>query len=856
MQGSEPMTPSGETAHNHLSLATAELPPELAELTDLVLDLRWTWSHRADALWRQIDADTWDSTRNPWIILQNASTSRLKELAADAGFVAELHRLADQRRAEQQTPGWFATSGDAAKLRGIAYLSMEFGVGEALPLYAGGLGILAGDIIKTASDLDIPIFGVGLLYQEGYFRQVIDNAGWQREAYPYNEPAMLPIQPARADGAWLRIPLNLPGRTLLLRVWKVAVGRSVLYLLDSNDPLNSPADRGITAKLYGGGSEMRLMQEIVLGVAGWRAIEALHPETEVCHLNEGHAAFAVIERARLLASRSGLHFWEAFWATRGGNVFTTHTPVEAAFDRFDAALIAKYLTYTRNGSDDAGAAVQDLLALGRTRADAQDEPFNMAYLALRGSAVTFGVSRLHGVVSRRLFQPVFSGWPTVEVPIGHVTNGVHVPTWDSAEADDLWTTACGKERWRGMADDLGASVDGVSDDALWVMRGENRCHLVESVRRRLRRQLAERGLPPAAVALAERALDPNVLTLGFARRFTEYKRPNLLLRDPERLRRLLANQQHPVQIVIAGKAHPEDGEGKRMIREWILFAQRPDCRRQLVFLDDYDLSLAQELVQGVDVWINTPRRPWEACGTSGMKVLVNGGLNLSVLDGWWAEAWEPGLGWAIGDDHDDIAGGDRDQADTERLYAVIEQEVVPAFYDRDLSGLPRAWLQRMRRSMASLTPAYATTRMIREYLSKAYVPAAEGLRQRLAEGAAAAKGMALWEQRVRRYWSGLHLGEPKVSHEGDAWRFLLPVYLGEMAPEDIRVELYADPVAGGAPEALPLTRGEPIPGSVNGYIYSGQAPGSRPAEHYTVRLVPYYPGVRVPAEMPLILWQA
>ena len=595
------------------------------------------------------------------------------------------------------------------------------------------------------------------------------------------------------------------------------------------------------------------MQDIVLGVAGWRAIQALHPGTDVCHLNEGHAAFAVLERARLLAGQTGLSFWEAFWAARGGNVFTTHTPVDAAFDRFPAALVAKYLAYT--SASGIGAELQDLLALGRTDVDAQDEPFNMAYLALRGSAVTFGVSRLHGTVSRQLFQPLFQGWPTAEVPIGHITNGVHVPSWDSAGADNIWTAACGKDRWRGMPDNLSASIENTTDDLLWAMRGENRHRLVESVRRRLRKQLGERGLPAAMVALAERVLDPNVLTLGFARRFTGYKRPNLLLHDPERLRRLLANQQHPIQLVVAGKAHPEDGEGKRMIQEWLQFGERPDCRRRVVFLEDYDLSIAQELVQGVDVWINTPRRPWEACGTSGMKVLVNGGINLSVLDGWWAEASEAGLGWGIGDPKDAADGRDQDLIDTERLYAVIEEEVVPEFYNQDASGVPRDWLKRMRRSMASLTPAYATTRMIREYISKAYVPAAEGLRQRLADGAAIAKGIALWQQRVRRYWSGLHLGEPNIACEGDAWRFFVPVYLGEMEAEDIRVELYADPLGAETPETLPLVRGEPIPGAVNGYIYSGHAPTSRPPEHFTVRIVPDCPGAQIPGELPLIRWQ-
>ncbi len=843
-------------AHRRSPLSTIpELPADLAGLADLALDLRWTWSHGADALWRRIDAETWQRTRNPWIILQNVSATRLSELAADPGFVAELGGLVTRRRAEVAGPGWFATTDDASKLRGVAYFSMEFGVGEALPLYAGGLGVLAGDVLKTASDLGVPIVGVGLLYQEGYFRQTIDVSGWQQEAYPYNEPATLPIQPERdQDGGWLRIPLNLPGRTLFLRVWKAQVGRTALYLLDSNDPLNRPADRGVTAKLYGGGSEMRLMQEIILGVGGWRVIEALHPQTEVCHLNEGPAAFVVLERARSLARRSGLRFWEAFWATRAGNVFTTHTPVEAAFDRFDPALIHKYLAYAEGFAAETGAAVRDLLALGRADSNGEDEPFNMAYLALRGSALTFGVSRLHGAVSRRIFQPLFPRWPAVEVPIGYVTNGVHVPSWGSAAAYKVWTAACGKERWRAPPEGLTASIECVADEALWAMRGESRQRLVHSVRSRLKRHLAERGHPANVVALAENVLDPNILTLGFARRFTGYKRPNLLLRDPARLGRILNHEHCPTQLVIAGKAHPDDDEGKKMVQEWVVFARRSEFRRRLVLLEDYDISLAQELVQGVDVWINTPRRPWEACGTSGMKVLANGGLNLSVLDGWWAEAYAPGLGWAVGDG---AAQDEREQdkLDAESLYATLEEEVLPEFYHRDASGMPRAWLERVRRSMASLTPAYAGTRLVREYLSKAYLPGAEALRLRLAEGAEAAKGMASWEQRLRRCWASLHLGAPNVVQDGNCWAFSVPVYLGEMAVEDIRVELYADPIDGHAAETVPLIRGEPIAGAANGYVHTGRVSTSRAAEDFTVRILPQHLGVRVPTELPLIRWQ-
>jgi len=826
------------------------LPPPLAALRDLALDLRWTWSHRADALWAQIDAVLWRRTHNPWTLLEDVPASRLAALAADPGFLAHLEDLAAERAAYLRAPGWFAETHGAAALAGVAYFCMEFGLGEALPLYAGGLGILAGDYLKTASDLGVPAIGIGLLYQEGYFRQMIDAAGWQQEAYPYNEPAMMPVQPVLDQaGSRLHIMLDLPGRSLRLRVWRAAVGRATLYLLDSNDPLNMPVDRGITGKLYGGGTELRLLQEIVLGVAGWRLVEAVHPEIEVCHLNEGHAAFALLERARSLAARLGIGFDEALWISRAGTVFTTHTPVAAGFDRYPVALLAQYRHAAMGPAADSIAAT----ALSLARADPA-APFNMAFLALRGSFVSLGVSALHGAVSRRIFQPLFPRWPERDVPVGHVTNGVHMPSWDSPEADAIFTAAGGKERWRRMAEPLQDAIAAVDDAALWEMRGRSRARLVAEVRARLRRHLTGRGLAEPVVALADSALDPNILTLGFARRFTGYKRPNLLLRDRARLERMLTDPHRPVQLVAAGKAHPADEEGKRMIAEWMAFIAQPRLRERVVFLEDYDIALAQELVQGVDVWINTPRRPWEACGTSGMKVLPNGGLNLSERDGWWAEAYAPDLGWAI-DGTAQASDAAQDAADAEELYAVLEREVLPAFYHRDAAGIPRAWLARIRRSMAVLSPRFSATRMLRDYLEQAYLPAAAALRRRLADGAAAARSLGAWEHRLRRGWKSLHIGTPDMIAEADGWACHVPVYLGEIAAEDVRVELYADP-AGSAPAlALALARGAPVAGAVNGFTYTGRVVAARPRTDFTVRIVPCHAEARVPTELPLIRWQ-
>ena len=838
-----------------VSVSLPPLPESLSALRDLALDLRWTWSHETDLLWDHLDHHLWEQTRSPWTVLRYVSANRLKRLAADGGFLAELDRLAKLRLEYLENPGWFRNTHKPSELRGVAYFSMEFGLGTALPLYAGGLGVLAGDYLKTASDLDVPIIGIGLLYQEGYFRQMIDAGGNQLEVYPYNEPATMPIEPVvAADEGWLTIPLELPGRTLQLRIWQAHVGRTTFYLLDSNDPLNSPADRGITGKLYGGGSEVRLMQELVLGVGGWRVIETLRGDIEICHINEGHAAFALVERARNLAVRENLTFWEALWATRAGNIFTTHTPVAAGFDRFDASLVYKYLPYLGGGLMDRGVKKADILGLGRADPLDEREPFNMAFLAQRGSALTLGVSRLHGNFSRQVFQPIFARWPEKDVPIGHITNGVHVPTWDSIEADRLWTEACGKERWRAPADTLSDSIAGVSDNDLWAMRGEARRHLVQFVREHLATQLRERELENSLVQQAETVLDANVLTLGFARRFTEYKRPNILLFDLERLSRLLLDVRHPVQLVVAGKAHPADIAGKAMIQQWIQFDQQPRYRRRAVFLEDYDIALAQELVQGVDVWINTPRRPWEACGTSGMKVLVNGGLNLSIRDGWWDEAYAGDVGWAI--DGSQIAGPDEiDTRDARSLYEILERQVVPEFYDRDASGLPRAWLARIRASMLRLTPSFSTTRMMQDYLERAYLPQAQAFLARTADHCAKAKELNDWRNHLKRHWHALHLGNTTVAEDAEVTRLSVPVFLGDISPSLVRVELYADPAEDQEAEVIVMNKGESIPGAANGHIYWTTVPSGRPAEHYTVRIVPQHPDAFVPAEVQFILWQ-
>ena len=624
-----------------------------------------------------------------------------------------------------------------------------------------------------------------------------------------------------------------------------------LYLLDSNDLANFPAHRGITSELYGGGPELRLNQEMVLGIGGWRLLDALGLKPEVCHLNEGHAAFAVLERARSFMRETGQPFEVALSATRSGNLFTTHTPVAAGFDSFSPALIEQYLGgYAKK----LGISLHDLLALGRANPNDSSEPFNMAYLAVRGSGSVNGVSRLHGKVSRHIFMSLFPRWPEEEVPIGHVTNGVHMPSWDSAESDDLWTNACGKDRWLGTTEALEQDIRRTSDAALWQLRTVATRSLVEYARERLSRQLAVSGASPEAVDGAKHLFDPDALTLGFARRFATYKRPNLLLHDPERLLRLLTNPERPVQLILAGKAHPADQEGQALIQEWTQFIRRPEARPHVIFLSDYDMHLTGHLVQGVDVWINTPRRPWEASGTSGMKVLVNGGINLSELDGWWAEAYTPEVGWALGDGREHGDDPAWDAVEAEALYDLLEREVIPEFYTRDKEGIPVAWVARMRESMARLTPQFSANRTVREYTEQHYIPAAAAYRRRVADKGAMGVQLVKWQHALEQHWSNLRFGELKVATDGRNHLFEVQVYLHDLDPKAVRVELYADGINGGDPVREEMMRRQE-PADANGYIYSGQVPTTRPAADYTARVIPHCDGVAIPLEAAQILWQ-
>ena len=832
------------------------LPAEIEgfdSLVELALDMHWTWNHATDEVWRQLDPVLWNLTRHPCDVLQTVSREKLRSALADPVFREKIDALVLSRKQAEEAPAWFQQHYPDAPLTCVAYFSMEFMLSEALPIYSGGLGNVAGDQLKAASDLGVPMVGVGLLYQQGHFRQVIDKDGAQQALFPYNDPGQLPITPLRKqNGEWLRLEITLPGYSVWLRTWQVQVGRVKLYLLDSNDAANYPAHRGITSELYGGGSELRLKQELVLGLGGWRLLRALGLQPEVCHLNEGHAAFAVLGRARSFMEDTGQPFDVALAVTRAGNLFTTHTAVAAGFDRFAPPLIEQYLGgYARK----LGITLHDLLALGRQNPNDASEPFNMAYLAIRGSGAVNGVSRLHGRVSRHLFEPLFPHWPTNEVPVGHVTNGVHMPTWDSAEADDLWTEACGKDRWLGTTETLGHDMRSVSDTRLWKFRIAASQTFVVYVRERLSRQLAASGASPEAVAEAVHLFDPNVLTLGFARRFAAYKRPNLLLHDPERLLRLLTNPQRPVQLILAGKAHPSDLAGQALIRQWTQFIRRPEARRHVIFLSDYDMLLSEYLVQGVDVWINTPRRPWEACGTSGMKVLVNGGLNLSELDGWWAEAYTPEVGWALGDgqEHDNDPAWDAIEA--EALYDLLEREVIPEFYTRDEQGIPSAWVNRMRESMAQLTPRFCANHTVCEYTVQHYFPSASAYSARTAGNGALGARVAQWQHALDEHWAKLRFGEVKLETDDEQHIFEVQIYLNDLDPEAVRVELYANSVNGAAPERVKMKRVRQLVGATNGYAYRAKVSATRLASDYTARLIPHHDDVAIPLEDAHILWQ-
>jgi starch phosphorylase len=786
------------------------LPPPLECLRRLAYNLRWAWDHDTIELFRRLDSELWESTgHNPVLMLGTIDQAQLEAAAKDESFLAHLDRTASEldaylnaestwyRRLESNTDGLL-----------VAYFSAEFGLTECLSVFAGGLGVLAGDHLKSASDLGVPLVGVGLLYQQGYFRQYLNAAGWQQESYDDNDFQNLPLSLERRNGATpLTIGVSFDGHEIRAQVWRVRVGRLSLFLLDTNLAENRPEDRDITDQLYGGGSEMRLQQEILLGIGGYRALEALGLRPTVCHMNEGHSALLALEWVRNLMQERGLSFDEAREVASAGLVFTGHTPVAAGHDYFSPGLLDRYLTSYFHG---LGLSRAEFLALGRQNAESDAEDFCMTVLALRMAAASNGVSKLHGEVSRTMWKSLWPAVPDAEIPIGSVTNGVHLRSWISYEMNQLYDRYLGP-KWREEHADakLWERAQGIPAEELWRTHERRRERLVAFARRRLRQQLLRRGAPQAEVVAADEVLDPDALTIGFARRFATYKRATLLLRDADRLARILNDARKPVQVLFAGKAHPRDEAGKALIQHILKLTQRQDLRRRVVFLEDYDMAIARYLVQGCDVWLNTPLRPLEASGTSGMKALANGGLNLSTLDGWFDEAWrsaaaEPSFaGWAIGrgEKYDD--SDYRDQIESAALYDLLEDDVVPTFYERSADGLPRRWIANVKSSIARLCPRFNMHRVVKEYASGFYLPAHERHQQLTADQSARAKALAAWRSRVRAGWGEIRVTDVDAVatteiKAGSTIDFRARVRLGPLTCDEVAVELYLGRIDAGA----------------------------------------------------------
>jgi starch phosphorylase len=845
------------------------LPEPLEGLREIAYNLRWAWDHDSIELFRRLDSDLWESTgHNPVKMLGSIDQLRLVAAAADDSFLAHLERVSGALAARMGgLTSWFRRMHAPAGKLLAAYFSAEFGITECLSIFAGGLGVLAGDHIKSASDLGVPLVGVGLLYQQGYFRQYLSQAGWQQEEYVTNDFHNLPLRPlARPDGKPLTIEVQYPGRAVTARIWWAQAGRVPVYLLDTNLASNRPADREITGELYGGDNEMRLKQEILLGIGGYRALEAAHVQPAVYHMNEGHSAFLSLEHVRRLMERYQLSYPEARELASASLIFTGHTPVEAGHDYFAADLMDRYFTeYARS----LGLNRNDFLALGRRNASDPNEPFCMTVLALRLAASSNCVSKLHGEVGRRMWQGIWPGVPVDEVPIGHVTNGVHFRSWISNEMNQLYDRYLGPQ-WRDSANgDLWKRVETIPAEELWRTHERRRERLVAFARRKLRDQLKRRGAPQSEVEAADEMLDTETLTIGFARRFATYKRATLLLRDTERLKRILCDAKRPVQIIYAGKAHPRDGGGKELIQQIVALARDPELRRHVVFLEDQDMAISRYLVQGCDVWLNTPLRPMEASGTSGMKAAANGALNLSTLDGWWDEAWRAPrhgceqIGWAIGNGEHYDDPGQQDQVEAEALYDLLERDVVPTFYELGADRLPRRWIAQMKGSLKNLCHVFNTHRMVREYTERFYLPAFERYGRLEADCAAPARALASWMGVVRREWpqvrvEALEDGPADEAKVGDLAGVRARLHLGALTPGDVTVELYlgALDAAGDLmqPATLPM-RHTVSPGSGHHVFEAAGVPCCLSGLHgYTVRVRPHHPDLAARFVPGLITW--
>jgi starch phosphorylase len=839
------------------------LPGRLQPLQKLAYNMWWCWNHEAVSLFRRVDDDLFTAVENsPVKLLGQIDQSRLEQLARDDGFLAHMDRVEAAFDAYMAAPTWFQeTYGDQTDCR-VAYFSAEFGIHESLPVYSGGLGVLAGDHLKSASDLGIPLVGVGLMYREGYFRQYLNVDGWQQERYPENDFFNLPLVPeTKSDGKPLLVGVPFPQREVQVRVWRIQVGRIPLYLLDTNIPQNGPDDRVITARLYGGDHEMRIRQEIVLGIGGVRALRALGKPPTVCHMNEGHAAFCGVERIRQMMEEYRLDFATALEAVKAGSCFTTHTPVPAGNDIFAPQLIehyfGSYIQQFRISRD-------EFLGLGRQNPRDPAEQFGMTVLAIRLSNVTNGVSRLHGSVSRRMWKAIWPDVPEAELPITSITNGVHVRSWVSPDMIQLYDRYLGVQ-WEGRPTDhsIWKRTDHIPDAELWRTHERRRERLVAFARTRLRQQLIARGAPPSEINRAEEVLDPEALTIGFARRFATYKRGTLIFRNLERLAAIINNKDRPLQIIFAGKAHPRDHGGKELIAEILHIARRPELRRRIVFLEDYDMNVARYLVQGVDVWLNNPRRPLEASGTSGMKVACNGGLNLSILDGWWVEGYAQNNGWAIGhgEEYTDLTY--QDDVESRAIYDLLEQEIMPLFYTRSSDGLPRGWLRMMKQSISTICPFFNTNRMVQEYVEKCYWPSSQRMAQLSADNLKRAGHLAQWRRGLLRGWNQVRVEHVEADgadpmHVGTELRVRARVHLGALAPDDVEVQLFHGVVDSLGEIPSPRTAAMSHNGTApegSTWVYNGVIPCRSSGQHgFAVRVLPKNADLANPFEPGLVCW--
>ncbi|HEX3047975.1 MAG TPA: alpha-glucan family phosphorylase, partial [Bacillota bacterium] len=780
----------------HVFFVQPRLPQKLQKLQTLAFNLYWSQDLETKALFRRLDPALWEeSGENAYSLLYRLQEGHLISAAEDPEYLRQLERVWQEYQAYQNAPSEWKGQHILGTKPVIAFFSAEFGIKETLPIYAGGLGLLAGDYLKSAGDLGLPLVGVGLLYRKGYFRQAIDSHGWQRELYPHYDLRDFPLELIREpDGTPLTIQVELSDRWVRVQIWRAQVGRLQLYLMDTDHPDNKPEDRNITDRLYGGDLEKRIQQEIVLGIGGVRALLKLGIEPAICHLNEGHSAFLALERIYYLQQKHQLDFGEAQELAASGHIFTTHTPVNAGIDIFPQHLMDKYFTRFYQALN---ISRRQFLELGQLNPKEPQEAFNMAVLALRLSAWANGVSRLHGETARKMWQICWPELPVAEAPIGSITNGVHVNSWVGDKMGALYDLYLGSGWRTNPADPMNWSgVERIPGKELWQAHTEERFELINFVRSRLTAQLKKWGANPEEICSAANVFDPRALTIGFARRFATYKRPTLLFYDLNRLIKLLGDEERPLQIIFAGKAHPEDEGGKKLIQQIVRFARQRESSSRIVFLEDYDIQMARYLVQGVDLWLGNPRRPQEASSTSGMKALLNGALQLSTLDGWWDEAYTPETGWAIGNDMIYENTGLQDQIEAESLYYLLEKEIIPLFYECDSEGLPLGWIGKMKKSLQAYAPVFNTHRMVEEYSQKYYLPAAASFERLQSDGQEQLKELMAWKRRVQANWNQVKILKTDDDSQGNKLavgeELLLQasVNLGNLEPSDVRVEAY------------------------------------------------------------------